>query len=240
MLAVIPARGGSKGLPGKNVRPLCGKPLIGYTIDAALAAKTITRVIVSTDDPEIAEVAVRLGAEVPFLRPSELASDTAQAIDTYIHTLDLLARDEGYVADALVALLPTAPLRTPADIDGAVRVYRDKAADSVVSYFPSPYPIEWFRRIGEDGQLQLVSDLALPDNRQRSEQHYLPNGAVYVFRCSMLKEQRVYYTDRSYAYLMPRERSVDIDDQIDFALAEFLLAQRKQWGPREREAEVKS
>ena len=120
MIAIIPARGGSKGLPGKNIRPLLGKPLIAYAIESALGARSIDRVVVSTDDPEIAAVARRFGGEVPFMRPEELATDTAAAVDNYIYTVDRLAREGGSAIDSFAVLLPTAPLRTSEDVDKAV------------------------------------------------------------------------------------------------------------------------
>ncbi len=223
MLAIIPARGGSKGLPGKNIRPLMGKPLIQYTVEAALNARNITRVIVSTDDLEIAEAARIAGAEIPFMRPTNLAQDTSLAIDTYLYTVEKLSTETNPIKD-LVVLLPTAPLRTGADIDGAINLYREKNADSVVSYYKADHPIQWHKFLGPDGSLQSV----FPEgerlaNRQEEREAYLPNGAIYVFRYDMLKNKRVYYTDKSYPYLMPRVRSIDIDTIDDFELAEFYM-----------------
>ena len=221
MTAIIPARGGSKGLPGKNIRPLLGKPLIAYTIECAQGARSIDRIVVSTDSPEIAEVSRRFGAEIPFMRPDELATDTSEAVDNYIYTVDRLSREGNAGIDAFVVLLPTAPLRTSADIDGAVEMFLEKNADSVVSYTPESHPIRWHKYINADGSFEDIFDTAL-ENRQELRTSYRPNGAIYVFRTSMIKTRR-YYTDRSYAYVMPRERSVDIDTLADFELAEFLM-----------------
>ena len=228
MIAIIPARGGSKGLPGKNIRPLCGKPLIAHTIDCARQAKTIDRVIVSTDDPEIAEVARQSGAEVPFLRPAHLASDTAQAVDAYIYTIDRLAQESGTDIRDFVVLLPTCPLRSPDDIDGAVGLFRERQADSVVSYTPEAHPVRWHRFLGEDGSFEDIFPPTLA-NRQEERRSYYPNGAVYVFRSEIIR-RRKYYTERSYAYVMPRDRSVDIDSIDDFAYAEFLMNRRETCG----------
>jgi N-acylneuraminate cytidylyltransferase/CMP-N,N'-diacetyllegionaminic acid synthase len=224
MLAIIPARGGSKGLPGKNVRPLCGKPLIAYSVEAALNAKEVDRVIVSTDCPEIASVAKSFGAEIPFMRPSELAQDASLAIDTYIYTVDRLKKEENRSIDELVVLLPTCPLRTAEDIDRAIRLFREKKADSVISFYEAPHPVQWYKYVDENGVLRSV----LPEtgtlaNRQSERKSYLPNGAIYVFRYSVLKEQRVYYTDRTYPYIMPANRSVDIDSIDDFNMAEYWM-----------------
>lgn len=228
MLAIIPARGGSKGLPGKNIRPLAGKPLIAHTIEAALGAKSVTRVICSTDSEEIAAIARAAGAEVPFLRPSELAQDDSLAIDNYIYTVDRLIA-EGMPVDEYCVLLPTAPLRTSADIDGAAAVFYEKAADSVVSYYPAPHPVQWHHII--DGQGVLRAYFAEDDkrlaNRQNEKATYLPNGAIYIFRHQVLKGTRLYYTDRTYPYLMPANRSVDIDTIDDFDYADFLLSRQR-------------
>jgi N-acylneuraminate cytidylyltransferase/CMP-N,N'-diacetyllegionaminic acid synthase len=231
MIAIIPARGGSKGLPGKNIRPLAGKPLIAWTIQAALGARTISRVILSTDSEEIADVGRANGAEIPFMRPSELAQDDSLAIDNYVYTVNRLNKelaDSGetrslQIAD-FVVLLPTSPLRNSADIDNAVTIFREKNADSVISYYPAPHPIQWHKYMDERGVLRSYfpegEKLA---NRQAEKPAYLPNGAVYVFKFSVLSEKRAYYTDRSYPYLMPASRSVDIDTLDDFLMAEFLL-----------------
>jgi CMP-N,N'-diacetyllegionaminic acid synthase len=224
MLAIVPARGGSKGLPGKNIRALAGKPLIAHTIEAALAARSITRVICSTDSPDIARVAREFGAEIPFMRPDELAQDNSQAIDNYIYTVDRLNAESPGIEEYCV-LLPTAPLRTATDIDGAAEVFRTRKADSVISYYPAPHPVQWYRYIDDSGVLRSF----FPEgdrlaNRQEERASYLPNGAIYIFRHSILKSTRQYYTDRTFPYLMPANRSIDIDTLEDFDYAEFLLA----------------
>ena len=221
MIALIPARGGSKGLPGKNIRPLNGKPLIAYAIEAALKAKHIDRVIISTDDEEIARVAVGYGAELPFMRPAELASDTAMAVDNYIYTIDRLEKEGGKPIEAFVVLQPTSPLRIAEDIDGAVELFLKKEADSVISYTKEAHPVVWHKYLDTEGRFVDIFDANIK-NRQENRVSYYPNGAVYVFRTSMI-QKRQYYTDRSYAYIMPRTRSVDIDFIEDFEYAEFLL-----------------
>lgn len=223
MIALIPARGGSKGLPGKNVRPLAGKPLIAYAIEAARESVSIDRVIVSTDDEAIARVAVGFGAEVPFLRPAELATDTAMAIDSYIYTVNRLEREGKVRIPDFAVLLPTTPLRTAADVDGAIRLFREKQADSVVSYTPEAHPVRWHRYLDGENRIENAPDQTIA-NRQDLRTSYYPNGAVYVFRTDVIRA-RTYYTDRSYAYVMPRCRSVDIDSLEDWRYAEFLLAE---------------
>lgn len=224
MIAIIPARGGSKGLPGKNIRHMNGKPLIAYTIEAALHAKTIDRVVLSTDDEEIARIGMEFGAEVPFMRPAELASDTAMAVDNYIYTIDRLEKESRVAIEAFVVLQPTSPLRIIEDIDGAVTMFKEKDADSVISYCKEAHPVFWHKKIDENNRLIDLFETTIA-NRQEMPVTYYPNGAVYVFRTAMIRNRR-YYTDKSYAYIMPRSRSVDIDFIEDFEYAEFLLSRR--------------
>lgn len=224
MIAIIPARGGSKGLPGKNIRPLNGKPLIAYTVEAALQAKHIDRVIISTDDEEIARIAVQYGAELPFMRPSYLASDTAMAVDNYIYTIGRLEEETGKHIDSFVVLQPTSPLRTSEDIDGAIELFIEKNADSVISYTQEAHPISWHKYLDREGHFIDIIKSKM-SNRQDLKVSYYPNGAVYVFKTAIIRGKK-YYTDNSFAYIMPRDRSVDIDYIEDFEYAEFLL-QRK-------------
>lgn len=224
MIAIIPARGGSKGLPGKNILPLCGKPMIAYTIEAAKQSKYIDRVIVSTDDQNIADVALEYGAEVPFLRPEFLASDTAMAIDNYIYTIERLSKEWDVSIDEFVVLQPTSPLRLAEDIDGAIDMFLEKKADSVISYTKEAHPVRWHKYLDENNAFIDIFDTTIA-NRQDMRTSYYPNGAVYVFRFSMIKE-RNYYTDKSYGFIMPRNRSVDIDYKDDFDYVEFLMSKR--------------
>jgi len=226
MIAIIPARGGSKGLPGKNIKLLNGKPLIAYTIEAALKAKEVDRVIVSTDDEEIANVSLLYGAEVPFLRPAYLATDSAMAVDNYIYTVERLTVESGEEINEFVVLQPTSPLRISDDIDNAIRIFHSKDADSVISYTQEQHPVSWHKYVNSDGSFEDIFDPNI-SNRQTLRASYYPNGAVYVFKFAMIKERK-YYTDKSYAYVMPRERSVDIDYLMDFKYAEFLLTQKNE------------
>lgn len=224
MISIIPARGGSKGLPGKNILPLCGKPMIAYTIEAAKQSKYIDRVIVSTDDQKIAEIALQYGAEVPFLRPDFLASDTAQAVDNYIYTIERLSKEWNTPIEEFVVLQPTSPLRIAEDIDGAIEMFMEKKADSVISYTPEAHPVRWHKYLDENNAFVDIFDTTIA-NRQDLKTSYYPNGAVYVFRFSMIKERK-YYTDKSYGFIMPRVRSVDIDYKEDFDYVEFLMSRR--------------
>lgn len=228
MLAIIPARGGSKGIPGKNIKLLCGKPLIIYTIEAAVAAKTIDRIILSTDDPEIAKTVSKYDVEIPFMRPKELAQDNSLAIDNYIYTIERLNREFNCNYEEFVVLLPTVPLRTSEDIDKAVELFSQTNAESVISCTTLHHPLEWIFSINDDGIIQRNNEIDIKKmmNRQESKHAYIPNGAVYVFKYSLLKEKNSYYSDQTYAYVMPPKRSVDIDTEIDFKFAEYLIGQR--------------
>lgn len=221
MIAIVPARCGSKGLPGKNIKNLLGKPMIAYTIEEALKSKYITEVIISTDCADIEEVAVRYGAKSPFLRPEYLAGDNAKAIDNYIYTIDRLNNEIGYKIEDFIVLQPTSPLRSVEDIDGAIKLFKDKNADSVVSYTEEHHPIEWHKYITEDGRFENIFEEKLL-NRQEIKKSFYPNGAVFVFKYDLIKQGK-YYSDDSYAYVMPRFRSVDIDTIDDFKYIEFLM-----------------
>jgi N-acylneuraminate cytidylyltransferase/CMP-N,N'-diacetyllegionaminic acid synthase len=224
MIAIIPARGGSKGLPGKNIRLLGGIPLICHTIKAALNAKLVSRVIVTTDDIEIASVAKECGAEVPFMRPLGLASDNSMVMDAYFYTLDRISKESKESINNFVALLPTVPLRLPEDIDNSINIFNEKKADSVISVTDAPVPIEWYRKIDDQGVLcDYAPEFSAVQNRQELEKTYIPNGAVYVFNIDKLRLSRQYYMDRTYPYIMPKERSADIDEILDFEWAEFLV-----------------
>lgn len=225
MLALIPARGGSKGLPGKNIRPIAGLPLIAHTIHAARVAVSITRVVVSTDDQAIAAVARAHGAEVPFLRPAELAGDGSPAIEAYLHACRTLEELGSPPIDELVVLLPTSPLRMAPDIDQAVGQFRLRSAEAVISVTPSAHPLHWAKVVDDQGVLRdaLPGGAANNRNRQDYAQTFMPNGAIYVFRRALLERRSGYYSERTYPMVMPKQRSIDIDDAYDFAIAEFLL-----------------
>lgn len=221
MIAIVPARGGSKGLPGKNIKDLLGKPMISYTIEEALKSKYITEVIISTDCKKIEKVAIKYGAKSPFLRPEYLATDSAKAIDNYIYTIDRLNKEFAYDIKDFVLLQPTSPLRTVEDIDKSIELFKDKNADSVVSYTEEHHPIEWHKYITEDKKFENIFEEKLL-NRQEIKKSYFPNGAVFVFDYELIKQGK-YYSDNSYAYVMPRNRSVDVDTIEDFKYIEFLM-----------------
>lgn len=224
MIAIIPARGGSKGLPKKNIRLLSGEPLISYTIKAAQKSKYISKVIVSTDSLEIAETAKEFGAQVPFFRPPELAADTSKAIDAYLYTVEKLNAEFNEEIKDFAVLLPTSPLRSAEDIDKAVEIYYKMKAETVISVVDAEYPPAWYKKINKNGI--LVDYFKGEDNslnRQEAEKTYLPNGAIYIFNYNSLKTNYNYYNDATYPCIMSRESSVDIDTEMDFKLAELII-----------------
>ena len=224
VIAVIPARGGSKGLPGKNIKKLNDKPLIWYTINAAKKSKFIDKIIVSTDDNEIAKIAKKYDAEIPFMRPKELARDGSLAIDNYIYTIDRLNKEFNYGIVEFIILQPTSPLRTSLDIDNAIQIFKGKKADSVISVSKAIHPPLWSKRIDEKGTLRNYFDIKIGNkNRQEIEKAYMPNGAIFIFKFSLLKEKYSYYSDKTYPYIMPLERSLDIDSKLDFEFVEYLM-----------------
>ena len=220
VLAIIPARGGSKELPQKNILPLAGKPLIVWSIEAANKSKYIDRCIVSTDDEEIAQLAKKYGCEVPFMRPAELATDDANVNDVFLHVLDLLR--EQY--DILVVLQPTSPLRESEDIDHALEMIEHENVSAVVSVCKSNKPLPWHFTIEKDGVLKSVFPRKkLSVNRQELSPTYLPNGALFIAYTDFFRSKTTFYTESTFAYIMPPERSVDIDTRNDFLLAEAIL-----------------
>jgi len=225
MLVIIPARGGSKGVPKKNIRMLGGKPLIHWTIEAAMNAMNVDRVILSTDDDEIAEVCKPTGIEIPFMRPKELAQDGSLAIDNYIYTIDRLNNEYDFNVNEFVVLLPTVPFRNSYDIDTSITLFKDKKADSVISCTELQHPLEWVFSIEQDGIIKRDNDISTEDlmNRQTSNVQYIPNGGVYVFNSNILKYNYSYYSDKTYAHIMPAERSIDIDTELDFNFSEYYV-----------------
>lgn len=224
MIAIVPARGGSKGLPGKNTRILCGKPLISWTIETALKSKYIDKVVLSTDDDKIAEIGEDCGAIIPFMRPSELAGDNSIATDAYLYTIERLNKENGYIIEDFMVLLPTAPMRLVEDIDQAVEIFYNNKASSVMSYASLNHPPEWTVKILDDGIVRnYFTCLSEGKNRQEYCSPYICNGSIYILKYSLFKESKKYYYPNTYGYIMPQQRSIDIDTEIDFKFAEFLM-----------------
>ncbi|HDK7167351.1 TPA: acylneuraminate cytidylyltransferase family protein [Clostridium botulinum] len=229
ILGLIPARGGSKGLPGKNIRNLNGKPLIEYAINEAKKSKYMDRLIVSTNDYGIAKICEELGAEIPFMRPNKLAQDNSKVIDTYIYTLNKLKEEFNYIVDILVIIQPTSPLRTVHHIDSCIELFFNKNADSVVTVCEVEHSPYWYKVLNKENKIESFIEYENSnDNRQQLPKVYRPNGAVYVFKKDLIINKKSYYTDKSYGYIMKNEDSIDIDSIIDFKFAEFLIKEKSE------------
>lgn len=220
VLAIVVGRGGSKGLPRKNVRELAGKPLIAWSIEAAASSRLVDRTIVSTDDPEIADISRRWNGEVPFLRPAEMANDTAPIIDAILHATDNIAEKYRYV----VLLQATSPLRLGSDIDGALIHCGKLKAPSCISIVQAP-KARWTMEMDTMGRLVLPPDITT--RRQDLPETYQPNGAIYIAELEWLRRHRDFYAPEAVGYVMPPERSVDIDTMLDFRMAQALLTDEK-------------
>ncbi|RCK79776.1 MAG: N-Acetylneuraminate cytidylyltransferase [Candidatus Ozemobacter sibiricus] len=223
VLAVIPARGGSKGIPRKNLRVIAGRSLLEWTWRAAQGSAFLDRTILSSEDPEIIAAMRALGGDVPFVRPAELAADTTPGIDPLLHALD--AVPERY--DLVVLLQPTSPLRTAADIDGAIRLCVERGAPACVSVGPVGKSPHWTYRLHEDARLSpILPPIEGAARRQDLPAYVTLNGAVYVARTDWIKQTRRFVAPETVAFLMSRESSVDVDDEIDLLVCQELLRRR--------------
>ncbi len=228
-LALISARGGSKGITGKNIRQVAGKPLIAWTIAAASESRVCQRIIVSTDSPEIADAARQHGAEIPFMRPAELATDDASGTDPVLHAVRWLDLHENFAPEWVMLLQPTSPLRTSLDIRRAVALAEEKNADAVVSVAPVEDHPFWMKRIDADGCLEDFIRLEKPFNRRQDlPEVYALNGAIYLVHRTVLLGQETLFPPRTHALVMPRERSLDVDTPWDLYLADLILKDRER------------
>jgi CMP-N,N'-diacetyllegionaminic acid synthase len=224
ILAVIPARGGSKRLPYKNIKPLLGKPLIGWTIEQANKSKYLDKIIVSTDSPKITKIARRYNTEVPFLRPKRLSKDNVPLFDVVIHALKFYKR-KGANFDMAIILQPPCPFRTAKDIDGAVEFLFKKKAKAVISICEAFQHPLWMNVLPPNGCMKDFLTRSIRDkNRQYLPKFFQLNGAIFLGFVDYIKRHKSYYGKETYAYIMPKERSVEIDDIIDFKVAEALLS----------------
>ncbi|MFL9755297.1 cytidylyltransferase domain-containing protein [Vibrio cyclitrophicus] len=223
VIAIIPARGGSKRLPKKNILPLGGKPLIGWTIEAAKNSAYVDDIFISTDDQEIADVVSEFGITVPELRPEELSTDTATTQSVLFYTLEKYAKE----ADIVVLLQPTSPFRTAKHIDEAIKSLVEKSAFSVVSVTPCEHPPQWANTLPDNGSMKDF--IRLRDGKRSQElcEAFRLNGAIYVYDIHRLVATgKMDYRVDTYAYKMPNEASIDIDTKIDFNMAEFFYTQK--------------
>lgn len=223
-LCVIPARGGSKRLERKNVRELDGKPLLGYAVEAAIDSGVFDETIVSTEDEEIAAVAEEYGAAVPFRRPEELATDTAQVVDVCAHALKYY-RGEGHEVDQLGVLLPTVPLRTAEDVRQAYKRFQGtNGADFVMCVTDYRYsPFEALEQVGDRLQPLWDDESLLAARSQDRPDVVVDNGAAYIMDADVFEREMTFYGEDLLGHYMPPERSIDVDDAFDFKLAEFII-----------------
>lgn len=218
VLAIIPARGGSKGIPHKNIAKLNGKPLIAYTIECAKKSKFVHEIVVSTDDSKIADISKRYGVKT-LRRPSSLAQDRSSSESVFYHVLSTIKED---FPDIVVILQPTSPLRTSSDIDAAVKLFLKSKCDSVVSVCPVEHPPHWIYKKTSTDRLTSLLGKTLK-RRQDASNYYRLNGAVYVTSAKQFLKRKKILTTNIKGYVMPHERSVDIDSLLDLKFAEFLL-----------------
>jgi CMP-N,N'-diacetyllegionaminic acid synthase len=228
ILGIIPARGGSKAIPRKNLALLANKPLLAWTVEVALESASLDRLIISTDDPEIAGVGKKLGAEVPFLRPAELATDISPGMDVILHAIHWLDESENYRPDYVLLLQPTSPLRTVTDIRESIKLALAKRADSVVSVCEAHQHPLWMKAVNEEGRLaDLYPQSAAPTRRQDLPSVFALNGAIYLALRTFLLCERTFISDRTYAYVMPENRSLDVDTPWDLHMADLILRDRE-------------
>lgn len=223
ILAIIPARSGSKGLPDKNIMNLCGTPLCAYTINAALKSEVFSEIHFSTDSRKYADIAKKYGASVPFLRNEELASDTASSWDVVKSVISKYA-DMQKKFDAVMLLQPTVPFRSAEDICNAVKLLQQKDANAIVSVTMPAHSAFWSAELPEDADMHVFHErMKYLVARQKLPQQYILNGAIYLAKIPYLLASSDIYENKCYAYFMPRERSLDIDSQLDFDMCEFLM-----------------
>lgn len=222
IVAIIPARGGSKGIPRKNIKELCGKPLIAYIIETALRVEELDRVIVSTEDKEIAEVAKKCGAEVPFMRPEELARDETPTLPVLQHAVKYLEEKENYKPDIVVLLYATSPLLKHERVSEAIKLLKARGFDSVLSVVEDRGHY-WIKR-GEDYERLYPKVLK---NRQFTEPLLKENGAIYLCKRDLLMEENTMVGGKIGFLKMQKEESIDIDEPLDFEIAEFFMRRRE-------------
>ena len=219
-LAIVPARGGSKGIIRKNLQLLAGKPLLAWTMEAIIDSALVDRVVVSTDDPEIAQAARFWGAETPFMRPTELAADHIHSVQVVLHALNWLERRENYRPDAAMMLLPTSPFRKATHIDGALTLFQEENPEAVISVCELTKPLHGIRKL-RDGRLAPIDHYDnLNLQRQDVETLYAVNGSIYISRPETLEHYQTFHSSGAIPYFMPGINSLDINSSEDMFIAE--------------------
>lgn len=235
MLAIIPARGGSKGVVNKNIRSVGGEPLITHAINAALAAKSINHVLVTTDSEKIARVALDAGADVPFIRPAALATDTIPLGHACIHALNWMEGHKGWKSDEFVIIQCACPLVLPEDIDQAVQAFKEHSPDAVVSLAALRVPLAAIFEVSAGGLIERPTIFTrdtelLAARRQETKPHFRMLGAVTVVRRALMEaDVNYFYSSKNVqAVIIPDDRAIDVDDEIDLMVADALMTKRKR------------
>jgi CMP-N,N'-diacetyllegionaminic acid synthase len=227
VLGVIPAREGSKGVPGKNIRPLHGKPLIVYSIECGLKCPSIKHVLVTTDSPQIADLARQWGADVPYMRPKELARDTVPMLPVLQHTVTCAEKWYQKTVEALVLLDPTGPLRNVDDVEGCLKLFRDSGCDAVVTGNTARRSPYFNMVVSNNRYITLVIPTSQPiGRRQDSPPVYDLNTIAWVYSRKALMEEKARIPERTLLYLVPPERAIDLDTELDFQILEFMMDRR--------------
>lgn len=226
IIAIIPARSGSKGLPDKNIKIVCGRPLIDYTIKAAIDSECFETIMVSTDSKRYAEIAMECGADVPFMRSNRTSGDAAGSWDVVREILKNYEEKMGIIYDYVALLQPTSPLRSAKDIKAAVRMLDMEHVNSVVSVTETEHPIQWCFPLPTDCSMSEYAKSPYNNvRRQELKKHYQENGAIYLVSANkILSNNYNLYKDKCYAYIMPRERSIDIDSKMDLIVLEAIIS----------------
>ena len=227
ILGLILARGGSKGIPGKNIKDLAGKPLIAYTIEAAKKSKYIDRVVVSTDDEEIARVSREYGAEIPFMRPAEYARDNTTSNETILHALNWFEKNENYRPEYFTLLQPTSPFRSQTDIDNSFERLFDKEASFLVSLCETTENPYWMKTINNNGMINSFIDNKKIRRRQDLPELYILNGAIYIAKREEYLKKEDFINEDTLGYIMSKENSIDIDEPMDLKFARFMMEETK-------------
>jgi CMP-N-acetylneuraminic acid synthetase len=225
-LGIIPARGGSKRLPGKNSLALANKPLIAWTIEAALKSNLINEVVVTTDNQEIADISIQYGAKVPFIRPEHLSNDTASTTDVVLHTIDFYKNELNQEFEYIILLQPTSPLRTENDIINSIRLLQEKNADAIVSVCPCEHSPLWSNTLPDNLSLKnFIKPEVKGIRSQDLPQFYRLNGAIYICKTErFISEKTFFISENIFAHVMDVQKSIDIDTRIDFELAKILVS----------------
>lgn len=228
ILAIIPARGGSKGVHKKNINLLNGIPLIGYTLQEAKGSKYIDRIVVSTDDKEIAEITMQFDGEVPCLRPEELATDTSSTVECILHMIYYLKENEQYIPDYICLLQCTSPLRTQEDIDKSIEKLIYSEFDGIISVCEAEVNPYWTNVFEKDKLKYLIQEGKNITRRQDLPKIYRYNGAIYIIKTDVFLREKALETDNITGYVMSNENSIDIDTITDFMTAEILMKEREK------------